>query len=178
MSRSAEGVQVTTGRTTHVVSWPTAPRPGASLSNQPSSCRWLAESRAATAPSAREPSTLPVTRLSSPVSTRSAASAEVSPPGRRERRSTAPPRDVATEQEPLRTPQHLDGLKIQHVHDDAVVHAQVHAVDEDADGRIDGRNGTGHPQAANGEVGDALAGANSVQGNIGQGVAEILVSVT
>ena len=85
-----------------------------------------------------------------------------------------PARHIAAEQKALRATQDLSRFQVQHIHDHAVVDAQVHAVDEHTDGGVDGRDGARNTKAANGKVGDALAGTDGVEGDVGQCVAQIL----
>ena len=49
--------------------------------------------------------------------------------------------DVAAEENALRSAQHFDRFKIEDVQHDAAIDAEVNAVDENAHGRIDGRDG-------------------------------------
>ena len=124
-------------------------------------------------PSTSERSTLPVSRHSGPVSSRMeprGGGLAARPPRAKQDGAAG---DVAAEQQPLRPAQHFHRFEIQHVHDDRVVDAEIHAVHEHAHGRVDGRDGTGNPLPANGEVGDALARADAVEGDVGHGVAEI-----
>ena len=83
------------------------------------------------------------------------------------------PGDIAAEQQALRAAQNFHRLQVQHVHHDAVVDAQINAVDENAYGWVDGRDRARHAKAANRKVGDALAGSDTVKGDIGERVTQI-----
>ncbi len=79
---------------------------------------------------------------------------------------------VASEQQALRAAQDLDAVDVEQVDHHACVHAEVDAVDEDANGRIDGWDRGVHAETANGEVRRAARRADIIKGDVGGGVGQ------
>ena len=80
---------------------------------------------------------------------------------------------VAAEQHALRPAQHFDAVQVEGVvqHDRARAH--VDPIDEHADRRVDGRYGTVHAHAADGEIRGAARGADLVEAHVGNADGEI-----
>src|SRR3546814_4475813 len=76
--------------------------------------------------------------------------------------------DVCSSDLALRASQHLDILKIEGVENYAVVDAEVDAIEEHADRRIDRGYRAVDPESADREIGDALEIAGAIEGDIGR----------
>jgi len=81
--------------------------------------------------------------------------------------------DVAAEQRALRAAQHFDRFEVQRILQPAKVGADVHAVDERADGRLDRGDGAVEAHAAHRVVRHAGEGAAVVEADVGQGLADV-----
>ena len=81
---------------------------------------------------------------------------------------------VATEQDALRTAQDFDAFKVEKVEHDAAVEAEIDAIDEHADGRVNRGDRRVDAEAADREVRGAAAGADLVERNVGRLIAQAL----